>query len=172
MSNVQKILNLYRKGKISKSTIIKAAAFKKEINGLLEKTAVNPAQVLLYSALAGPAFAASNYFAGKGMSLIEDKLKEDARENEYERILEMRPELKDLDQLLVKKYFDSLKYFAPAIAADPLAAGAYIKQAIQYEEVGGPPYSTIESLVKTQKTFSEAMPSGVSLSTMMLKGKH
>jgi len=132
----------------------------------LEKTASifgsKPAKMLFYSALAGPVLAASSYFAGKGTQLIEDRLKEERDEEEFKKILEIRPELKNMDQLLIKKYFDSLRYFAPAIAADPLAAGAYIKQAIQYEEVGGPPYSTIESLVKTQKTYGETQPPSLS----------
>ncbi len=162
MSNVEKILNLYKDGKVSDATMLKTAAFKAELESLvkgdMEKTAVGPAQALMFGALAAPAFAASNYLMARGVDYATKENVQVAQNSDYKRMLEYRPELKGEDQLLVKKYWDSLVHFAPAIAQDPLAAGAYVKQAIQYEEVGGPPYSTIESLVKTQKTYGEAHP--------------
>jgi len=160
---VQKILDLYKKGKVKESTIIKMAAFKTEIEALLSskdmtKEAVATKSVLIGAALAPPILAASNFLIGKAIDTFEEANKGNYLNQKFEKMLEYRPDLKAEDQLLVKKYWDSLVHFAPAIANDPLAAGAYIKQAIQYEEVGGPPFSTIESLVKTQKSYKDAQP--------------
>lgn len=166
MSNVQKLIGLYKAGKVPESTMLKMAAFKEEVEKLLaedylEKNANMKATIgnaVLLGALAAPAFAAGSYLTGKGIDMLEQQGLEMKYEDNFKRMLEYRPELKAEDQLLVKKYWDSLIHFAPAIAQDPLASGAYVKQAIQYEEVGGPPYSTIESLVKTQKTYKDANP--------------
>lgn len=164
MSNVQKILNLYKDGKISESSMVKTAAFKVELEKLfkegLEKTSAGMGlgSILLLSALAAPAFAASNYMVGKGVDMAQSYGRIQREDQSFKTMLEYRPELASQDQLLVKKYFDSLLHFAPAIAQDPLAAGAYVKQAIEYEAVGGPPYSTIQSLVNTQQSFRQAQP--------------
>lgn len=164
MSHVQQIVDLYKEGKISETTIIKMAAFKAEVEKLfsekdeLKKTASIPIKILAASALAPPVFAASNYLAGRAVEYAQSGAKEIEMHTNFKNMLDYRPELKSEDQLLVKKYFDSLVHFAPAIAQDPLAAGAYVKQAMQYEDVGGPPYSTIESLVNTQKRFRESQP--------------
>ena len=162
MSNVEKILNLYKEGKITDSTMLKTAAFKAELESLvrgdMEKAASGPAQALMFGALAAPAFAASNYLMAKSVDYATRDQVQVAQNHDFKNMLDHRPELKGEDQLLVKKYWDSLIHFAPAIAQDPLAAGAYIKQAIQYEEVGGPPYSTIKDLVSTQKAYGEAHP--------------
>ncbi len=167
MSDKQKILSLYKAGKIEDSTLIKAAAFKQELEQFLiekssqEKTASfksDAGRIALLSALAAPVFAASTYATGKAIHETEEMWGRKSRADDFDKMLEFRPELKQEDPLLIKKYYDSLVHFSPAIANDPLAAGAYIKQAIQYEEVGGPPYSTIQSLVNTQASYRQSQP--------------
>jgi hypothetical protein len=163
-SYVERLISLYKEGKVEESTMYKMAAFKAELQELIEKEGMDKLAMgsigkgMLIGALIAPTFAASNYLIGKGLDRLEKDNSGLSADALFSKMLEYRPELKNEDQLLVKKYWDSLVHFAPSIASDPLAAGAYIRQAIQYEEVGGPPYSTVESLVKTQKTFKEANP--------------
>lgn len=178
MSNVQRILNLYKEGKISDSTLIKAAAFKKEVEKMLEDEGFekgasfgtflgkHPKTKLFLAALGtGSAFSLGAAGAAKAADAIEDIAEKPQKEKHFQDILAMRPELKKEDPLLVRKYFESLWKFAPAIASDPLAGGAYISQVIKFEGAGGPPYSTIEALVKTQKTYKDTNPAKGRFST-------
>ncbi len=183
MSNVQKILDLYKAGKVPESTLIKAAAFKDELQihlnltGELKKEAGifgkakaaysgaktwlktdTAARNALLTGIAVPTAMAGANILGKGVDQLQDILEGPDKERDFQAILEIRPELKNEDPLLVRKYFDSLHKFAPAIASDPLAGGAYLYQVMKFEGAGGPPYSTIESLVKTQKTYRDTNP--------------
>jgi hypothetical protein len=185
---VGKILNLYRKGKISEATIIKMASFKEELISFLneeplEKNAFgskidttqkglklvyptvkksllgNTAKRILATAAIYPTLALSTYMIGKGMQSASDAAQEFELKNAFKKMMEYHPQLNTEDPLLVKKYWDSLAKFAPAIASEPLAAGAFIKQALQYEEgIGGPPFPQIEALIKAQKTYKETHP--------------
>lgn len=188
MSNVGKILSLYKKGKISESTIIKMASFKEELLSFLneetlEKNAFGPktditqkglkliypaakkklfgdtAKRILATAAIYPTLALSNYMIGKGMQSASDATQEIELKSAFKKMMEYHPQLNTEDPLLVKKYWDSLAKFAPAIASEPLAAGAFIKQALQYEEgIGGPPFPQVEALIKAQKTYKETHP--------------
>ena len=178
MSYTEKITKLYKDGKIPESSMVKAAAFKAVLEENLEltKTALDWAGIkstatspgtkekinwfknIGSSAVAKAGLVLGGYALSQGLDILETKADNNGIGNYFENMLAMRPELRNEDQLVIKKYFDSLMHFAPAIAKEPLAASAYITQAIQYEEAGGPPYSTIESLVKTQKTYREVNP--------------
>ncbi len=179
MSNVQKILDLYKAGKVPESTRIKAAAFKEELKqhfeavelekeaGMFSNAAAaiknfvktdTGARNALLTGIAIPMTLTGANLIGKGIDQIQDVLESPEKEREFRAILETRPELKNEDQLLVRKYFDSLHKFAPAIASEPLAGGAYLYQVMKFEGAGGPPYSTIADLVKTQKTYRDTNP--------------
>jgi len=167
MSNVQKILNLYKEGKIPESTIIKMAAFKHELEEMLKTdmekkggilSDINISKPIIWGALAGPAAALSDYFFGKGIHALEHFGEAEQRDKAFKAMLEIRPQLRNEDPIIVRKYFDSLANFAPAIASDPLAAAAYITQVIKFEETGGPPFQAVEALVKTQKAFKDSQP--------------
>lgn len=108
MSNTERVLNLYKQGKISDATMVKVAAFKKEIedflNGEFEKTAANMAKIILLSSLAGPAFAAGHHLMGKAISKFEQAGAGPRDEQAFKRMMEFRPSLKNEDPLLVRKY--------------------------------------------------------------------
>jgi len=187
MTHSQKIIELYKNGKVSDATMVKMAAFKNEIETIfnsntLEKTAVlfpggyvkgskqlikqlpDWAKIVLGMGIAAPATALGDFMIGKSIDRGYKAFKNVDFTKKFEEMLNLRPELKSEDQIILKRYWDSLIKFAPVIAEDPLAAGAYLKQAIEYEAVGGPPYSVIDSLVKLQKTYKETNPlSGANL---------
>jgi hypothetical protein len=110
MSKTERFIKLYKKGKISKSTILKMSAFKSEVEEFLkkdlEKTSswTDISKGLLIGALIAPTVAASNYLLTKGISMAEELGKVPLSRKAFERMLEYRPELKSEDQLLVKKY--------------------------------------------------------------------
>ena len=67
----------------------------------------------------------------------------------YLKMLVAHPELKKENSKLVAKYWASLYHFAPFMAQDPLAAGAFIRQSIARglpEEFGGPAPDTYLTL--------------------------
>ena len=77
----------------------------------------------------------------------------------YEKMLRAHPQLKKQKPSEVAKYFNSLNHFAPHVAADPLAAGAYITQSITKlsdEELGGPPPDTFNTLADIEKKIVDA----------------
>ena len=72
----------------------------------------------------------------------------------YSKMMEAHPELKKEDPETVAKYWASLYHFAPYMAQDPLAAGAYIRQSIARgygDEFGGPPPDTFNTLSDINK---------------------
>jgi hypothetical protein len=77
--------------------------------------------------------------------------------NEYfEKMLEAHPSLRNEDPELVARYWESLYHFAPNVAADPLAAGAYITQSIRRDymgQFGGPPIDVYKTLTDIQSRF-------------------
>ena len=124
----------------------------------LEKRAGELMRTFLGSLIGVPAGVLALHAAKAGVEAIEDAIYARKFSKKFEEMMAARPELRNENQDLVKKYWNTLIHFAPAIAEDPLAAGAFIKQAIQYEEVGGPPYQAIETLAKTQEHFYKARP--------------
>lgn len=70
----------------------------------------------------------------------------------FKKMLEKHPTLLKEDPEVVAKYWDSLYHFAPQMAQEPLAAGAYIRQSIDkgLEEVGGPSADIVKHLTDIQ----------------------
>ncbi len=102
--------------------------------------------------------------------LIIDKLRENRQQaasaEYFQKMLEAHPTLQKEDPELLAKYWSSLYHFAPNMAQDPLAAGAYIKQSIvrlSHDQFGGPPPETFSTLTQIQKQYRESNKSQDSL---------
>ena len=79
----------------------------------------------------------------------------------YQKMIDSNPQLKDFSVEEIGKYWESLYHFAPHMAQDPLAAGAFITQALRRlstSELGGPPPDTFATLTDIQKKFKEGRP--------------
>lgn len=84
-----------------------------------------------------------------------ERKKEKERGPLFEQIIEKHQELKEYPYAKVLQYFDTLFAFSPSLARDPLAAGAFIRQAIRMDEFGGPSHETIKNLATIEKSQSE-----------------
>ena len=83
------------------------------------------------------------------ISYLEKAGQKVASKKYYQNILEAHPQLQKEDPVTLAKYWESLNHFAPHMAKDPLASGAYITQSLKRlssEEFGGPPPETIATL--------------------------
>lgn len=94
---------------------------------------------------------------------IVDILKErrlNVKKREYfEQMMEAHPQLLKLPPETVARYWESLFRFAPSMAEDPLAAGAFITQTatrVSGEEFGGPPPDTYNTLSTIQKNMIDS----------------
>lgn len=77
----------------------------------------------------------------------------------YTKMLLAHPELRKENSKLVAKYWASLYHFAPFMAQDPLAAGAFIRQSIARglpEEFGGPAPDTYLTLADINRKIMQA----------------
>ncbi len=77
----------------------------------------------------------------------------------YQEMLKAHPSLKKEKPELVAQYWASLFHFAPFMAADPLSAGAFIRQSIRMglpEEFGGPTIDTYNTLANINKSLTDA----------------
>ena len=112
--------------------------------------------------------AAAAIGIGGGSKIVEE-LVEYVRERStaakspeyYAKMLEAHPELKKEDLKVVARYWSSLYHFAPFMAQDPLAAGAFIRQSIARglpSEFGGPAPDTYLTLADINKKSLEARP--------------
>lgn len=89
--------------------------------------------------------------------LKENNLKGKSKDY-YQAMLDAHPQLKKEDPKLVAKYWASLFHFAPYMAQDPLAAGAYIRQTLRQlpnEEFGGPTVDTYSTLANINKAIAD-----------------
>ncbi len=153
---IEKFIELYKEGKVPMSTMLKAAAFKEE----LEKTAApDISEFLKYLASAlGLTLVTGAAAAGADMAVAgyqQHKL-EQSKDPLFREILALRPELKQ-NQTRAKLYFDALMHFSPAIAANPLAASTYIAQALEYDNtIGGPTPDVLNTLTGIQKSIDDS----------------
>lgn len=102
------------------------------------------------------------YFADEIIdALKENKLKAKSKEY-YEEMLRAHPQLKKEDPKIVAQYWASLFHYSPYMAADPLSAGAFIRQSIDRgfpDLYGGPPIDTYSTLSGIQKQVTESKKS-------------
>lgn len=97
-------------------------------------------------------------FIDKMMDYFKDKKIKAQSVEYYSKMMEAHPQLKKEDPETVARYWSSLYHFAPHMAQDPLAAGAYIRQSIARgygEEFGGPPPDTFNTLSDINKKLVE-----------------
>jgi len=160
----------YKQGNIPKSTIIKMAALKGEIEKLAEDSrmpkswggfkgsAKQLGYIALISALAGGVMTAG----AKGLEKLDEKLFDDKRKlKAFKDMTSKFPELlRDNDKKAVVDYFSSLWHFSPHIANDPMAARSYIKHALTLHEVGGPTYMTYKDLISAQEKAGKTKDAG------------
>jgi hypothetical protein len=148
MSALAQFIELYKSGKVSASTLVKAAAFKDE----LEKQALGTGVEMFLKY--GMGIAAAGIKAGVGLydqSQIEGKKKE-----LFEDVIKLHPDLAN-DRKTAMLYFDALLHFSPQVATNALTAGAYIRQALQYHHVaGGPLPASVNELTQIQKQTMNA----------------
>lgn len=143
MTYSNKFIQLAKDGKIPESTIAKMAEFKakleahsfKKISAAPVPTKMDISKVLL---LAG-AMGAAPVLLGAATNVVQKILLDRKKGPAFQAMLEAHSVLKKEDQELLAKYFDSMWHFSPHLAQDPLAAGAYIRSAMQYHGVSGGP---------------------------------
>lgn len=92
------------------------------------------------------------------IKFFKSQYKEYKSQDYYQKMLEAHPQLLQEDPKEVARYWESLYHFAPHMAEDPLAAGAYITQSLRRlsgEQLGGPPPDTFATLADIQKKGKE-----------------
>jgi hypothetical protein len=72
----------------------------------------------------------------------------------YRRMMKENPWLEEQDDKTVKKFYSTLHRFNPEMAKDPLVAGSYMKQRLQFRDVGIQP-TDVASLVDVQKKLQD-----------------
>jgi hypothetical protein len=156
MSAFTQFVTMYREGKIRPSTMAKAAAFKEE----LEKIAGPDVSTFLRYLATGLAVSAGIGVAAAGAKMgikaYEDYKLDSQKDELFREVLKLHPDL-IAQKERAKMYFAALIHFSPVVASNPLAAGAYIKQALQYDHVaGGPLPQTVNELTQIQKQTMDA----------------
>jgi hypothetical protein len=171
MIKVAEIVEEHKKGNVSAATMIKMAAFKAELEkhaGISEFFKAMEPHLHSHAGVAATAAIAFGGVQGIG-SLIHmgiqamehawDKHQLSASmEPMFQAVLVDHPELKETEERenLARKYFEALHHFSPTMAQSPLAAGAYIKQALQMHHVaGGPLPEMVEKATLVQKNQSD-----------------
>lgn len=168
MIKVSQFIKEYKEGKVSDATMIKMAAFKAE----LEKTAVGQSFMSgvgkimkehIPGIVAGGAtmgLGALVYEAIRGAEKMYQDFKLDSmKEPKFDEMLKLHPQLAE-DRDVKKRamlYYDSLWNYAPTVAQDPLAAGAYIKRALEMHHAGGGPLpELLNQVTSIQKDVNQA----------------
>jgi hypothetical protein len=105
-----------------------------------------PTQSILKTLAFGAAIAGANVLF-EGAQKLKSKM---AKDPAFKRMMEMHPPLQKMDPNEVVKYWDNLYHFAPKMAQEPLAAGAYILQVSRMADFGGPTSDTIKTLSEIQ----------------------
>lgn len=196
MIKTSEFIEQYKKGKVPASTLVKMAAFRDELEKLVAEQGITKIAAAMpdwYAlkmgfgqALAGatskiPEAVAASLLVGGGMVLFMEAVKalegkvvdwynDFQKPKLFSQMLELHPALKEYDVELVKKYYEALWHFSPVMAENPLAAGAYIRQALTMHHVaGGPLPSSIGEISMIQKSWKQGTEdTGTSLMTTMM----
>jgi len=201
MIKLADFIQAYKDGKVKSSTLIKAAAFKDELekallNGTLTKQAVmspgtsagafgrwfgnlsqgalsgiirsKPAKIIGESLLVGGTmmglYEAVKALEGKVIDWSMDAKKP----QKFQEMLELHPELKE-KETRAKLYYEVLWDFSPTVADNPLSAGAYIKQALQYDHVAqGPLPASLSELAAIENNVQRGSHKGESFMTTIM----
>jgi len=106
---------------------------------------IDPRKVLTTLAFGAALVGANALF--EGAQKLKTKMN---KEPSFKRMMDMHPQLHKMDPNEVLKYWDNLYHFAPKMAQEPLAAGAYILQVSRMDDFGGPTTDTIKSITEIQ----------------------
>lgn len=77
----------------------------------------------------------------------------------FQTMLKAHPQLQKEDPKVVAQYWESLYHFAPEMAEDPLASGAWITQSIRKlsgQELGGPSPDSYAALAQINKNLKDS----------------
>lgn len=88
------------------------------------------------------------------MDALDERKTEKKTKEYYQKMLDMHPQLKEMDPATVAKFWDSLNHYAPYIAQDPLSAGAYLVQTINRtagDDIAGPSPDIVHTLVEIER---------------------
>lgn len=160
MAYSDKFIQFAKEGKIPESTIAKMAEFKAKLEAhSFKKTGaaqpVNKMELSKVLLLAG-AMGAAPLLIGGATDLVQKILLDRKKGPAFQAMLDAHPTLKKEDQVLLAKYFDSMWHFSSHLAQDPLAAGAYIRSALQYHGAyGGPTPNMAKDINTLQREFRQ-----------------
>lgn len=77
------------------------------------------------------------------------------RSSSYNKMLKENPTLKTLPKSDVRKRFNTLYRFNPAMAKDPLVAGSFVRKAMEFRDEGIPTMD-VHDLVTARKAMADA----------------
>lgn len=156
MSQTSNFVSMYKAGKIPASTMLKAAAFKSEME---KKASPDVSTFLKYLATGLAVSTGLGVAAGVanlGVKAYEENQLNSQKDEMFKEVLRLHPDLSSQKDR-AKLYFEALLHFSPVVAKNPLTAGAYVKQALQYDHVaGGPLPASINELANIQKSTADA----------------
>ncbi len=107
----------------------------------------------------GAGFITASVYAEFLHDILREKYNIYQSKKHLQNILKEHPQLKEFPPEQVAKYYRSLYHFAPTVAKDPLAAGAYLTQSLKKlssEELGGPPPDTFNTLSDIEKKVRDS----------------
>lgn len=90
--------------------------------------------------------------AGTGYHAAKDAIN---KKRYFNKMLQANPELETKKES-IKPYFNSLLHFAPMVAAEPLAAGAFIKRQEEFKNLGGLPLMDVKNLSDIQEAMTKS----------------
>ena len=111
--------------------------------------------------ITGLAMASAMAVIGGGIAVNQQWINKQQKDPAFKKMLEIHPELQEEDKADVMKYFDSLYHFAPSMAKDPLAAGAYIRQTLRMATHGGPTIDTIKTVTDIESGTGASKPNAL-----------
>jgi len=130
--------------------------------GWLSSGSKNPSawETVGRSALKGLGYVAGalglELVAEGGVEWWKGRQHEKAKDPIFQKVIKLHPDLKEYPFDKVMMYWDHLYKFAPSLAADPLAAGAYLKQSLDsFDSIGGPPHDTVKNLVQIEGSIED-----------------
>lgn len=156
MSQLTQFVTMYKEGKIPASMMLKSAAFKEAFEKQASPDISTFLRYLATGLAVSTGLGVAAGVANLGVKAYEESQLESQKDDMFKEVLKLHPDLQG-NKERAKLYFESLIHFSPVIAKNPLTAGAYIKQALQYDHVaGGPLPASINELTNIQKSTMDS----------------
>jgi hypothetical protein len=110
--------------------------------------------------IGGGVFGASMQLFMEAVKALEGKvidwMNDTKKPKLFADMMMLHPQLGEYDKKLVETYYEALWHFSPVMAENPLAAGAYIRQALSMHHVaGGPLPNSINEVAMIQKNWHQ-----------------